>query len=115
MTHPEVRLDLRQSFLVLNAIRETCLFRKWTLVAAHVRSSHVHLVVHGIGESSSAIRDFKAYASRLLNRSEVRPWWARGGNASELRNRDAVIAAVRYVADRQGPPMALYIANEPHA
>jgi hypothetical protein len=69
MTDAEARLDLDESFLVLSAIRKTCAFRHWTLLAAHIRSTHVHLVVDGSMEASCAIRDFKAYASRALNGS----------------------------------------------
>ena len=50
--------------MVLSAIRETCAFRRWTLLAAQVRGTHVHLVADGIEEASYAIRDFKAYSSR---------------------------------------------------
>ena len=60
MTHAEALLNSSESLMVLDAIRQTCAFRRWTLLAAHVRSTHVHLVVDGIGDESSAIRDFKA-------------------------------------------------------
>lgn len=80
MTHSEARLDPGESFLVLSAIRETCSFRHWTLLAAHVRSTHIHLVVDGIVEVNGAIRDFKAYASGALNGEGMRRRWARGGN-----------------------------------
>jgi len=109
MTHAEANLDLGESFLVLSAIRETCAFRRWALLAAHVRSTHVHLVVDGIIEVSCAIRDFKAYASRALNGEVVRRRWARGGNARMLRDSQAVRGAIRYIIDCQGPPMAMYI------
>jgi len=112
MTHTEASLDRGDSLLVLNAIRETCAFRHWTLLAAHVRSAHVHLVVDGITEASCAIRDFKAYASRALNVEGVRRRWARGGNARLLRDSRAVRSAIRYVVDCQGPPMAAYTAPD---
>jgi REP element-mobilizing transposase RayT len=112
MTHAEASLDLKEALLVLRAIQETCTFRKWTLLAAHVRSQHLHLVVDGIAESSGAIRDFKAYASRALNHEGVRRRWARGGNARLLPNPRAVRAAVHYVVDGQGAPMAVYIAPD---
>jgi REP element-mobilizing transposase RayT len=112
MTRAAASLDLGESFLVLNAIRETCAFRRWTLLAAHVRSTHVHVVVDGIIEASSAMRDFKAYASRSLNGEGVCRRWARGGSARMLRDSGAVRAAVRYVIDCQGPPMAMYVAPD---
>jgi len=34
MTHAEAGLDFGESILVLSAIRETCAFRHWTLLAA---------------------------------------------------------------------------------
>jgi hypothetical protein len=112
MTHVENTLALSESFLVLNAIRETCAFRNWMLLAAHVRTTHVHLVVDGIVDASCAIRDFKAYASRSLNGQGVRRRWARGGNVRSLRDSQAVGAAIRYVVDDQGPAMAVYITPE---
>jgi hypothetical protein len=58
-----------------------------------------------------AIADFKAYASRALNRAEpVEKRWARGGNARELATK-AVDAAVRYVVYGQGDAMEIYVAQ----
>jgi len=112
MTHPEARLELSEALTVLTAIRETCRLRRWTLLGAHVRSTHVHMVVDGIIETSRAIRDLKAYASRALNGNGTRRRWARGGNALLLRDSKAVYAAIRYVVDGQGPRMAAYVATE---
>ena len=77
VTHAEARLDFGQACTVLAAMRETCGFRGWTLLAAHVRSTHVHVVVDGITATSAVLRDFKAYASRALNRDGVRRRWSR--------------------------------------
>jgi len=112
MTDIEASLDPGEAPVVLRAILETCAFRNWTLLAAHVRSTHVHLVVDGIMEASGAIRDFKAYASRALNHAGVRRRWSRGGNVRLLHESKAVRAAVRYVVDGQGPPMAVYVAPD---
>jgi hypothetical protein len=112
MTETEASLDASEAVVVLHAVLETCAFRNWTLLAAHVRSTHAHLVVDGIVEARSALRDIKAYASRALNRTVVRRRWSRGGNARLLCEAGAVHAAVRYVVDGQGPPMAVYIAPD---
>jgi hypothetical protein len=66
-------LDLSRAHFVLAAIREVCTFRGWELFAAHVRSTHVHCVVGHVAVPNRAIADFKAYASRALNRSEDIP------------------------------------------
>jgi REP element-mobilizing transposase RayT len=47
MTDPPYLLDLPRANVVLAAIQEVCRFRKWDLIAAHVRSNHVHLIVDG--------------------------------------------------------------------
>jgi len=112
MTHEAAKLDLHQALVVLDAVRETCSFRRWTLLAAHVRHTHAHIVADGIADPKSAIRDFKTYASRMLNRDGVRRRWARGGNARLLGNSGAVRAAVRYVVEGQGWPMAVHIAPD---
>ena len=39
------RLDQQRRGIVLRALRETCLDRRWRLLAAHVRNNHVHVVV----------------------------------------------------------------------
>jgi len=112
MTHAAATLDLYQALAVLNAVRETCSIRHWTLLAAHARSTHIHIVADGISDSRSAIRDFKSYASRALNREGARRRWARGGNARLLRDSQAVRAAIRYVVEGQGQPMAVHMAPE---
>jgi hypothetical protein len=87
--------------------------RDWHLVAAHVRSTHVHCVVDGVGCPNRAIADFKAYASRASNQVEgYRRRWAREGSTRRLPNSAAVQAAVRYVVDRQGEAMAVHVYSE---
>jgi|SRR5665213_320357 len=100
MTNSAIELDLLQAQIVLESLRATCAFRGWVMLAVHVRSTHVHAVVDGIGDPRAAMRDLKAYASRALNRERKRLWWARGGNTLRLDNREAVRKAVCYVAEK---------------
>jgi hypothetical protein len=58
----EVRRDA-----VLRAIQEVCGYRGWRLLAAHVRTNHVHTVVDAEPAPEHVMNDFKAYASRALN------------------------------------------------
>lgn len=112
MTHAEASFSLDEAFMALGAIRQVCAFRHWTLLAAHIRSTHAHLIVDGVADASDAIRDFKAYTSRALNRAGWRRRWARGGNFARLQDSGAVRAVVRYVVDAQGSPMAVYVAPD---
>ena len=102
-------LDQRRAHLVLATIQEVCTFRGWELLAAHVRTNHVHCVVSAPMHPSRAIADFKAYASRTLNAIEgIQKRWARGGSAHTLEAPHTIRAAVSYVVDGQGEAMAVY-------
>ncbi|MBA3973042.1 MAG: hypothetical protein C0504_02350 [Candidatus Solibacter sp.] len=114
MTGSEFKLDNDDRVTVLSAIRDTCAFRSWGLLAAHVRTDHVHVVVYAEASPEMVVRDLKSYASRRLNR--VGQWldrrWTRRASTRWLKTRESVLAAVRYVADEQGEPMAVYVSEE---
>jgi REP element-mobilizing transposase RayT len=100
---------------VLDAIREVCSHRRWTLLAAHVRSNHVHPVVEAEAKPEKIMNDFKAYASRRLNQTSGggpdRKRWARHGSTRYLFHRDDVQAAIRYVVEEQGEAMAVFVGE----
>jgi REP element-mobilizing transposase RayT len=121
MDQPPYELDAPRRQVVLNAIREVAEHRGWELYAAHVRTTHVHVVV-GAGSSVGAasvserrekiMNDFKGYASRGLNKagfenSERKRWTRHGSNPYLWEPRD-VEAAVHYVLHEQGEPMAVF-------
>src|SRR5208282_4638236 len=89
--------------VVLDAIRKVCLHRPWTLLAAHVRTNHIHVVVEADAKPEKVMNAFKSYASRRLNEVSAegagRKRWARHGSTRWLMNRDDVAAAIRYVVD----------------
>ncbi len=100
---------------VLEAVKEVCRHRGWPLLAGHVRSSHVHVVVEADIRPEKALNDFKACASRSLNYlgfdEPGRKRWAHHGSTRWLwRDRD-VQQAIRYVIDGQSEPMAGFIAE----
>jgi REP element-mobilizing transposase RayT len=74
--------------LVLAAIRKHCALRAWNLLAAHVRSNHVHAVVESETGPERIMNEFKSYASRELNALGVdrpdRKRWARHGSTRWL-------------------------------
>ncbi len=114
MDQPPYDLDQNRRQAVLAAIRERCADRKWSLLAAHVRTNHVHIVVDADGPPERIMNDLKSYASRLLNRlgfdEPDRKRWARHGSTRWLWNPASVSAAIRYVVDEQGDPMAVFEA-----
>ena len=69
---------------VLEAIQEVCAHRGWGLLAAHVRTTHVHTVVEAEVPPQRVMSDCKAYASRRMNRMGLdepdRKRWTRHGS-----------------------------------
>lgn len=57
-------LGSAQRATVLRAIQQVCAHRGWILLAAHVRTNHVHVVVDAGIDPERVMRDFKAYAAR---------------------------------------------------
>ena len=100
---------------VLKALREVCVHRGWSLLAAHVRTNHVHAVVVADVRPERVLNDFKSYASRGLNRmGKERPdrkRWARHGSTQWLWKDQDVQEAIRYVVEGQGEPMAVILTD----
>jgi REP element-mobilizing transposase RayT len=108
-------LDQHRRTAVLEALRGVCTHRGWTLLAAHVRTTHVHIVLEAEVQPERIMNDFKSYASRRLNglrhdRPDRRRW-ERHGSTRWLWNDDAVREAIRYVVEKQGEPMAVFVAE----
>jgi REP element-mobilizing transposase RayT len=107
-------LDACRREIVLNRLHEACSRRGWLLLAAHVRTNHVHAVVGAQCKPELVMAAMKAYSSRNLNQlglesSDTRRW-ARHGSTRYLWTGDAVHAVIRYVVYEQGEPMAVFEA-----
>ena len=102
----------------LGALVDFAGYRDWHLLAAHVRTSHVHLVLVSNVPADRALVACKAAATKALNHADsdtLRKRWSRGGSTRGLRTPAAVTAAVHYVVDSQGAPMSVYWARGPVA
>ena len=97
--------------LVLNSLVAMAEKRGWGLLAAHVRTSHVHLVLVCDTPAERALVACKAAATEALNLADgdlARRRWSRGGSTRGLRSPSAVTAAMRYVVEGQGDPMSVH-------
>jgi REP element-mobilizing transposase RayT len=105
-------LDAVRREVVLEALREACIRRNWDLLAAQVRTNHVHVVVQADQKPEHVLNALKCNASRSLNQRRLesagRRRWARHGSTRYLWNRAAVTTAIHYVVSEQGEPMAIY-------
>jgi REP element-mobilizing transposase RayT len=119
MTAEPVYLTLAQARALIEQFQETARFRQWLLLAAAVMTNHVHLVVGvpGDPDPEKLLGDFKAYATRTLNRGwgrrENDRWWTQSGSKRILASSDAIRQAVHYVLKKQPNPLALWGAPEP--
>jgi REP element-mobilizing transposase RayT len=106
------RLDSDRQRVVLGSMQQVCSHREWTLLAAHVRTNHVHVVVAADKSPEQVMNALKAYASRALNGAALdrpdRRRWARHGSTRHLWTIEAVSAAVHYIVCEQGEPMAVF-------
>lgn len=112
MNDPPYTLSEAERVVVCDAMVGLCREKGWVLLALHVRSNHVHVVVNADREPGRLMSDLKARASRELNlleegKSSVKRW-TRHGSTRHLFDEDSVGAAVRYTLEDQGTPMALY-------
>lgn len=89
MNQPPYEMDPTRREVVLAAWRERCRQQHWNILAAHVRTNHVHVVVEGEARPERIMNDLKSYASRCLNQEHIS-------------------AAIRYLVDEQGQPMAVF-------
>ena len=117
MDQAPYNLDQIRRDAVLEAIQEVCRQRGWSLLAAHVRSNHVHTVVEAEVPPDRVMNDFKAYASRRLNGMRLdepdRKRWARHGSTRWLWKPQHVSAAMQYVVAEQGAAMSVFESHGP--
>jgi REP element-mobilizing transposase RayT len=117
LRQPPFELDANQRNITLDAIREVSQYKHWPLLAAQVRSNHVHTVVDADVAPELVMNVFKAYASRALNLAypgeQGRIRWTRHGSTQHLWSRERIEAAKRYVLEKQGEPMACYLLPAP--
>ncbi|MCG3185407.1 MAG: hypothetical protein ICCCNLDF_03638 [Planctomycetes bacterium] len=106
LKHPAVTLSAPMIDAVLQAIREVCDHRGWTLVRVNVRTNHVHALVQANAEAEKLLGDFKRYATRRLRVEELiepdRPVWTDGGSTIYVWDRESFNRIDRYIRYGQG-------------
>ncbi len=115
MNQPPYTMDQARRTVVLSTIQDRCAANHWTLLAAHVRTNHVHIVLAADSPPARIMNDLKSYASRTLNSANLdeptRTRWTRHGSTRWFWQPTSVQTAIRYVIDQQGEPMAAFEAT----
>ncbi len=119
LNHPPYQLENRARAIVLRAIRDVCTYRGWELLAVHVRTNHVYVVVTADVTPERVMNDFKAYASRALNRAGMDDQrerrWTRHGSTRYLNDLKNIEAAIEYVLEQQGERMNSWAVEDEDA
>ena len=118
MKGPPIYFDRAKAELVLQQFQETAKYRQWELRAVAIMCSHFHLLVrvHDELDPDKLLGDFKAYGSRVLNRTygpvPSETWWTRDGSKRKV-DTDAYFAnVVHYVLYEQELPLVVYGSAE---
>ncbi len=103
-------LDRQARETVLKSIRKSCTIKGWLLLAAHVRGTHVHIVICSRETPERLMAYLKHHASRDLNRSDAvrRRRWTSHGSTRWLWEPENVDRAIDYVLNQQGVAMAVH-------
>jgi REP element-mobilizing transposase RayT len=112
MKQEQYIIDNARARIVLDSIIKTSIHRKWNLLAVHVRSTHVHVVIQALTTPEKVMNDFKSYASRALNKAGFenadRKRWTRHGSTRYLWKTEELANIIQYVLHEQGAPMVVY-------
>ena len=116
MGQPAYCLDQPRRRLALAALTGAS-DRRWRLLCAQVRSTHVHVVVCAFDTCPELVMSaLKAKASKALNAAGVDPAdqrrWSRHGSTRYLWNQRDVRDCIRYVVDGQGEQMEVFVDTE---
>ena len=94
MDQPPYAMDENRRNAALASILDRCANRRWRLLAAHVRTNHVHVLVESEAKPERVMNDLKSFASRRLNELGLdgidRKRWARHGSTRWLFDKKAV-------------------------
>jgi REP element-mobilizing transposase RayT len=105
-----VTLDEHQRTIVLRTIIEHCTFKQWHLIAVHVRSNHIHIVVNTSERVDLVATALKSWSTRALRHAghDLRNVWTRGASRRYVFTKHKLREKLNYVIYEQGEMMQYY-------
>jgi hypothetical protein len=114
MTQAPYTMTAPEREIVCKAIVQLAKDRNWHLLAVHVRTNHVHVVISADRDPGRIMSDVKSRASRDLTLAgfgdNTRRRWTRHGSTRHLFREEEVDAKCDYTLNEQGDRMATYEA-----
>jgi REP element-mobilizing transposase RayT len=110
LRHPPVHFCAPRRATIEAAIRQHCAHRGWVLLAVHVRTEHVHVVVATEGTADMApermMTELKAWATRRMVQGQLLAKgilaWSRHGSTRHIFTAEGGRRACLYVVEGQG-------------
>lgn len=107
-----IKFNARQRTIVLNTTQSVCKHYEWMLLAAHIRSNHVHIVVQSDKSPEFVMKQIKAYCTRHLRKDDTffvnQTVWTRHGSTRYIWESCKLFPVMKYVIEEQGDKMACY-------
>ncbi|MGJ5817140.1 transposase [Paludibaculum fermentans] len=101
--------------LILKTIRKTCEAKTYELLAAHIRTTHLHVILEAPSDPSSCMGALKLACTKALRDACLagaeENIWAHYGHIRILDAPFAIAKAINYVLEGQGSPMETYCSG----
>ena len=116
----EFILTNKQQEIVLTSICKTSAYFNWSLIAAHVRTNHIHALVRSTINKEKTLAKLKAYATQALKTEfpelhSRKKFWSTHGSTKLIWHEEAVFPVMHYIIAEQGKPTALYYDEKLYA
>ncbi len=97
--------------IVRDAIVKHCQIRQWRLFGLHVRTTHVHCVVQADKPIDQTMKEFKSWATRMLQKNGLTnpQIWTEGASCNYIFTTAKLLEKVHYVVYEQGEKMECYL------
>ena len=114
LKNPPVYLNVAQRSIVLETIINHCLIKQWKLLAAHVRTNHVHFLVRTEEKVELVMKGIKSWTTRSLQKAEynIPKVWTTGGSKKYVFTNEKLMEKIHYVIHEQGEMMQYYLSEE---
>ncbi|QOY90572.1 transposase [Paludibaculum fermentans] len=98
--------------LILETIRKTSAATNYELLAAHIRTTHLHIILDTPSTPEQSMGDLKLACTMALKAANLADAedriWADYGHIRPLRSPYALTQAINYILNGQGAPMDIY-------
>ncbi len=104
MKQQATRLSAPQALAVANSLVEASRKRSWRILRGAIMANHVHVVVTDCPDDGPGVRRILKGTSQadLSDKAgDNKRWWTRGGSNHYLHTEEAILAAIRYVAEQE--------------